>query len=134
MAYRLTAMLEFESEAQAVDAFNQLSARATNTLVLGLGTSGEHTSFARVDNDDGSFNRMFYVDRFNIVRQGEYVAPPRTYPLWVQPTGAHDSYPVLDAAGLPTRVEHNGRVYLNSAGTVNSWAPGVFGWTDEGPA
>ena len=26
--YRLTAMLEFESDAQAVDAFNQMSARA----------------------------------------------------------------------------------------------------------
>lgn len=37
MTFRLTAMLEFESEAQAVDAFNQMSARATNTRVVGMG-------------------------------------------------------------------------------------------------
>ena len=133
MNYRLIAQLEFDSEAQALDAFAQLEARATNTRVVGLGTSGEHSSYARVDGPTGLID-MFYVDRFDVVRTGEYVAPPRAFPLWIQPTGAHDSYPVTDAGGLNTRVEHNGRVWLNTAGTMNSWEPGVFGWTDEGLA
>lgn len=47
---------------------------------------------------------------------------------WVQPTGAHDAY----AAGA--QVTHNGRLWENSHGDGNIWEPGVFGWTDLGPA
>ena len=130
--YRVTAYLEFEDEAQAVDAYNQLSARATNTTIVGMGTSQAHTSYARVQGPDGLINQ-FFVDTFGIVRQGEYTAPPNEYPLWVQPTGAQDSYPATNAAGEITRVEHDGRNWENSHGNGNSWAPGVFGWTDLGP-
>lgn len=131
MSYRLTAYLEFESEAQAVDAFAQLSARATNTRIVGMGTTRAHTSYTRVEGPAGLISQ-FFVDTFGIVRQGEYAA--RAVPAWIQPTGAHDSYPMRNAAGEPTRVEHNGRIWQNSANTLNSWAPGVFGWTDTGPA
>ena len=50
------------------------------------------------------------------------------YPAWVQPTGAHDAY-ILGA-----KVTHNGRLWectqVNAG--VNSYAPGVWGWTDIG--
>ena len=131
--HRLTAVLEFESEAHAVDAFNQLRARAINTRIVGMGTVRQHSSYTRVQNDAGATQNMFFVDTFGIVRDGEY-SPPIGYPLWVQPQGAHDSYPVLDAGGNPARVEHNGRNWENSSGTVNSWVPGATGWTDLGPA
>jgi hypothetical protein len=130
--FRLIAMLEFENSAQAVDAWNQLLARATNTRIVGAGTSRAHTSYARVQGE-GVFEQ-FFVDTFAIVRRGEYVKPPRLYPLWIQPTGAQNSYPALDAAGNPTRVEHNGRNWRNQHGNGNSWAPGVFGWEDLGSA
>jgi hypothetical protein len=136
MTVRLTAFLEFENLAGAQDAFAQLLARAQQSRVV-ASPLGVVQSFARVD--DGTLQThsdgqpaMFHLDRFGIARRGEYVA--RQYPLWVQPTGAHNSYPMLDALGEPTRVEYQGRNYQNSAGTVNSWAPGVFGWTDIGAA
>jgi hypothetical protein len=132
MTYRLTAMLEFESEAQAIDAYNQLSARATNTVVVGMGTVNEHTSYCRVDGPDGMVS-SFFVDTFNIVRQGTWVLPPNEYPLFIPPTGAHDSYPVTNAAGEPTRIEYNGRVYQNAHSGLNSWTPPTL-WTDLGPA
>ena len=47
---------------------------------------------------------------------------------WVQPTGGHDAYP----AGA--QVTHNGRTWENTHGDGNVWEPGVFGWTDLGPA
>jgi hypothetical protein len=137
MTVRLTAFLEFDNLASARDAFAQLLARAQQARVVSSPT-GLIQSFARVD--DGALQThsdgqpaMFHMDRFGIARRGEYVKPSG-YPLWVQPTGAQDSYPMLDALGQPTRVEYNGRNYQNSAGTVNSWAPGVFGWTDIGAA
>lgn len=49
-----------------------------------------------------------------------------TYPVWKQPTGAHDSYQVGD------RVTHNGFDWECTAGDgsgSNSWEPGVYGWT-----
>lgn len=48
---------------------------------------------------------------------------PEPIPAWVQPTGAHDSYP----AGAV--VSHNGQIWDNTHGDNNSWEPGVFGWT-----
>jgi hypothetical protein len=136
MTVRLTAFLEFATLADARDAFAQLLARAQQSRVV-PGPTGVVQSFARVD--DGTLQThsdgqpaMFHLDRFGIARRGEYV--PRAVPLWVQPTGAQDSYPVLDATGQPTVVEFGGRLYRNTAGTVNSWSPLVFGWTDIGPA
>lgn len=41
--------------------------------------------------------------------------------LWVQPTGAHDAYP------LGAVVIHNGQVWRSTV-AANVWAPGVFGW------
>lgn len=133
MTVRLTAFLEFATLADARDAYAQLLARAQQARVVATDGNISRTSFARVD--DGALDRMFHLDEFGIVREAEYVARPQgRYPLWIQPTGAHDSYPVLDAAGNPTRVEYNGRNWQNTSGTVNSWPPGVAGWTDIGPA
>jgi hypothetical protein len=137
MTVRLTAFLEFDNLASARDAFAQLLARAQQSRVVSSPT-GLIQSFARVD--DGTLQThsdgqpaMFHMDRFGIARRGEYVKPSG-YPLWVQPTGAQDSYPMLDALGQPTRVEYNGRNWQQSSGIVNSFAPGVFGWTDIGAA
>lgn len=133
MSYRLLAFLEFDSQAQAQDAFNQLEARATNTRVRGLGTAKGRLSYARMEDQTGESPVLvdqFFVDTFGIVRVGEYTPPPNTYPLWIQPTGAQDSYPAVNAAGETTRVEHNGSVWENTHGDGNSWAPGVFGWTE----
>ena len=44
------------------------------------------------------------------------------YPAWVQPTGAHDAYP------LGFRVSHNGQNWENTGSAANVWEPGVFGW------
>ena len=131
MTYRLTAMLEFESEAQAQDAFAQMQARSTNTRIVGMGTADEHTSYCRVDGPAGLIS-AFFVDTFGIVRSGVWVAPPNTYPLYITVTGAHDSYPVLNAAGDPTRVEYNGRNWQNAHSGLNSWTPPTL-WTDLGP-
>lgn len=130
--FRVTAMLEFENSAQAVDAWEQLFARATNTRIVGAGTSRVHTSYAKVQGE-GVFDQ-FFVDTFAIVRRGVYTTPPRAYPLWIQPTGAQDAYPALNAAGELTHVEHDGRNWANLHGNGNSWEPGVFGWTDIGSA
>ncbi len=46
---------------------------------------------------------------------------------WAQPTGAHDAY------GLGDRVTHGGHLWESSA-AANVWEPGVYGWTDLGPA
>lgn len=50
------------------------------------------------------------------------------WPTWVQPAGAHDAY------RLNAKVTHNGRRWINTGSDANVWAPGVFGWTDQGPA
>lgn len=44
---------------------------------------------------------------------------------WVQPTGAHDAYP-LDAL-----VSHNGKTWRSTI-AANVWEPGVSGWVEEG--
>lgn len=46
---------------------------------------------------------------------------------WVQPAGAHDAYP------LGARVTYNGRRWRSTT-AANVWAPGVYGWVDEGAA
>lgn len=45
------------------------------------------------------------------------------WPDWVQPTGAHDAYP------LGAQVAHNGQHWINTGSDANTWEPGVFGWT-----
>ncbi|MFI0434080.1 MAG: carbohydrate-binding protein [Candidatus Nanopelagicales bacterium] len=48
---------------------------------------------------------------------------------WVQPTGAHDAYP------LGAKVTFKGKVYESKI-PANVWSPAVYpaGWTDLGPA
>jgi hypothetical protein len=53
--------------------------------------------------------------------------PDNVIPVWVQPTGAHDSYQVGDFVQWP-----EGTVWECTAGDGsgnNSWEPGVYGWT-----
>jgi hypothetical protein len=116
-----------DAATQAADLKAQIDARMTNSTVGGIGTPSERTSYVRHEND-GVLAAMTHVDEFGIVRQGEYIAP-NPYPLWIQPTGAHDSYPVLRLDGQPTRVMYNGTALENTSGTVNSWAPPT-GWTE----
>ena len=40
---------------------------------------------------------------------------------WVQPTGAHDAYP------LGAQVTHNGKTWTSTV-AANVWEPGVYGW------
>ena len=131
----LIARLHFEDTAHAVDAFNQLEARATNTGIVGLGTESESTSYSVLLSDAGQVTEAFHIDTFGITREGEYEPPPNEHPLFIMPTGGHDSYPATNAAGEPTRVEHNGRNWLNTHGDGNSWEPGTVNdsiWLDEG--
>lgn len=57
---------------------------------------------------------------------------------WKQPIDGFDAYKLLDPITLqPDRVTHLGRIHRVSQadGSGNNvWEPGVFGWTDEGPA
>lgn len=53
-----------------------------------------------------------------------YAPPEPEVPEWVQPTGAHDAYPV------GARVSYNGRIWENTHTAANAWAPGVAGWTE----
>lgn len=50
------------------------------------------------------------------------------WPAWVQPQGSHDAY------RLNAKVTHNGRRWLNTGSDANVFAPGVWGWVDQGPA
>lgn len=43
------------------------------------------------------------------------------YPIWSQPTGAHDSFNEGDI------VEHNGTLYISTI-NGNTYEPGVYGW------
>ena len=43
---------------------------------------------------------------------------------WVQPTGAHDAYPV------GAKVTHNGSLWTSDV-DANTWEPGVYGWTKQ---
>jgi len=48
-------------------------------------------------------------------------------PAWVQPTGAHDAYP------LGAQVTHAGRKWTSTV-AANVWPPGTGAlWTDDGP-
>lgn len=117
-------------DAQVVDAYNQIKARMTHMTAIQLGQPGARTSYARLENPEtGELIEMLHVDEFGIARTGEYIAP-NPYPIWKQPTGAQDSYPALTLKGDPARVLHNGKTLQNSHGNGNSWAPGVFGWTE----
>lgn len=49
--------------------------------------------------------------------------PNEEWPLWIQPTGAHDAYP-LDA-----KVSYNGSRWISTI-DANVYAPGVYGWTE----
>ena len=51
--------------------------------------------------------------------------PAEEWPEWRQPTGAHDAYPAN------AKVSYNGKHWINTYGDGNSWAPGVFGWTEQ---
>ena len=116
-------------EADIIDAYNQIEARMTNATVAGVGTPSARTSYARVDNlDTDELVQMLHVDEFGVVREGEYIAPD-PYPEWIEPTGAHDSYPEVRLDGDPTRVMYQGEAWQNTSGGVNSWEPGVAGWT-----
>lgn len=123
-------MLEFADEAQALDAYAQMESRATNTLVVGMGTADEHASYCEVRDEAGAMLDGFYIDTFNIVRPMPYIAPPNDYPLWAQPAGSYDSYPALNVAGATARVEHDGKNWENAHGDGNSWEPGVYGWIE----
>lgn len=48
-------------------------------------------------------------------------------PGWVQPTGAHDAYPINAV------VSHNGGVW-RSIVDANVWEPGVYGWEEQDTA
>ena len=56
-----------------------------------------------------------------------YVAVPEpgTIPVWVQPTGAHDSYMIGDKVHYPTKDD---AVYVSTI-DYNTYAPNVYGWT-----
>lgn len=45
------------------------------------------------------------------------------WPEWIQPSGAHDAYPV-DA-----KVTHNGKKWISTV-SDNVWEPGVYGWDE----
>ncbi len=51
------------------------------------------------------------------------------YPVWKQPTGAHDSYRLGDIVWYPTKDSQLWECTAGDAGGYNSWAPGVYGWT-----
>ena len=52
---------------------------------------------------------------------------PDEWPAWVQPLGTVGLY------GKGAKVSHAGRRWTSDADN-NVWAPGVYGWTDHGPA
>lgn len=50
--------------------------------------------------------------------------PAIEWPEWVQPTGAHDAYP------LGAKVSHNGARWVSSV-AANVWEPGAYGWDKQ---
>lgn len=119
----------------AQDTFNQLAARMTNSSVARIGEAGERTSYCLMGEErpDGTVDVIDrrYLDIFGIVRSGN--PDPNDPPAWIQPTGVQDAYPVNDVRGNPTRVTDEGRIWENTS-PANTFKPGVFGWTDVGPA
>lgn len=55
------------------------------------------------------------------------VAKPGEIPVWKQPTGAQDAYMKGDKVHFP---DENGPVYVSTVDN-NTWAPNVYGWTEE---
>ena len=125
----LIARLHFEDQAQALDAFDQLDARATNTGIVGLGGPNESTSYTLFMEDDGTVLEAFHVDTFGIVREGEYTPPPNQHPIWKPVTDATKAYPAVNAAGEETHVEHNDINWRNAHGDGNTWEPGTVNET-----
>ena len=50
--------------------------------------------------------------------------PAQEWPEWIQPTGAHNAY----AKGA--KVTHAGKRWVSDV-DANTWAPGVYGWTEH---
>ena len=135
MARVILAHLTFPTDADALHVYNQVKAVMTNSSVAHIGEAGERTSYCNmmIEQVDGTLlpdgNKTLHIDTFGIVREGPY--DNGDPPAWIQPTGSQDSYPALNVRGETTRVTHNGSVWVNTHGNANSWAPGVFGWTQE---
>jgi len=130
------AMVSFEDDAgNAQFIYNQIKSVMVNASVARVGEPGERTSYCTVgtENPDGTLavTDNLYVDIFGIVREGEL--DPTVPPLWIQPAGAQDAYPLTDVRGDPARVTFNGNIWENTS-PDNTFQPGVFGWTDLGPA
>jgi len=126
----------FDSGDDATDASraNDLKAQIDARIVNGTARGFEgtpSTSYVVIEDENDAVFATSYVDVFGILRQlgeGEPV-PTDDPPLFVQPTGAQDAYPPTRLDGAPTRVTFEGAVWENTSGIVNSFAPGVFGWT-----
>lgn len=119
----------------AQDTLAQLSSRMTNSSVARIGEAGERTSYCVLGEEqpDGTLTVIDrrYIDIFGIVRSGN--PDPNEPPAWIQPTGAENAYPLLDVRGNPARVTDEGRIWENTL-AANTFKPGVFGWTEIGPA
>lgn len=50
------------------------------------------------------------------------------YPVWQQPTGAHDSYSIGDIVHYPNIDSPLWICVAGDGSGNNSWAPGVYGW------
>jgi len=55
------------------------------------------------------------------------------YPVWVQPTGAHNAYKVGDIVWFPTEGSQLYKCTAGDAGGNNSWSPLVYGWQVYNP-
>lgn len=53
------------------------------------------------------------------------VAEPGEIPVWVQPTGAQDSYMMYDKVYYPNKGD---TIYISDVDN-NVWQPGVYGWS-----
>lgn len=50
--------------------------------------------------------------------------PSEEWPEWIQPSGAHNSYPI------ESKVSHNGKHWISTESN-NVWEPGVYGWEEQ---
>lgn len=130
MPYLVTIHATFETKANADHVFNQALSVATNSSIARIGQAGERTSHGAVylEAVDGTLTveSQFHKDIFGIVRQSmpENNDNP---PLWVQPTGSQDAYPLLDVYGNPVVVTYDNVTWQNTTAN-NTWSPGVYGW------
>jgi len=134
MSYVVIVHATFVSKSDAEHIYNQAKSVATNASVALLGQEGERTSHAYVaeETEPGVhvIDKAWHIDLFGIVREGREPDTSNT-PEWIQPAGAHDSYPAQNVRGEVSQVTHNGEVWVNTHGNENTWEPGVFGWTRE---